>query len=345
MKLLVTGGMGFMGSNLVRHVYNKYPSYRLLNFDMLTYAGNTDNLEDIELAESRKEDKERRYTFVQGDIADADAVYEAVRDFAPDVILNFAAESHVDRSLVNADTFVRSNVVGAHRLLDLSRKLGIRFIQISTDEVYGDVPEGYSNEESPLRPSNPYAASKAAADLLTQTYWKTYRAPVLVVRGSNNFGPYQYPEKLIPLAITNIFEKKKVPIHGSGSHVRTWLHVDDFVEGVDLILHKGEVGSVHNLAGHEDTNLNVLKKIAGFLGSSPEESFEFVNDRPGADMRYAPSAGKIKNELGWRPRRNIEEALPDLVSWYRTNEAWWRKVKQRSEFVEHYERQSRARYD
>ncbi len=343
MKLLVTGGMGFIGSNFIRHIYNKYPSYTIVNYDALTYAGNPENLSDIEATEAAR-GNDRRYFFVHNDIADARAVIDVLEKHAPDVIINFAAESHVDRSFFDSEEFVRSNILGTQNLLRFACKYGVKFIQISTDEIYGDVPTGYSDEESPIRPSNPYAASKAGADLLAQSFIRSHGAQVVIVRGSNNFGPYQYPEKLLPLAITNIIEKKNIPIHGSGEHVRHWLHVGDFVDGIDLVLHKAKQGSIYNIAGHEGTNIGALRRIADYFGVMHDDVFEFTNDRPGADLRYAPHAGKIERELGWKPERHLDEALPELIDWYRDNEEWWRKIKNRKEFLDSYERQRQAKY-
>lgn len=343
MKLLVTGGMGFIGSNFIRHIYKKYPSYTIINYDALTYAGNPENLSDIEALEAAKEDA-RRYFFIQGDIVDAKAVSDVLEQYTPEVIINFAAESHVDRSLVDSGEFIRSNVVGVQNLLQFARQRDIKFIQISTDEIYGDISEGYSTEESPMRPSNPYAASKAGADLLVQSYMRSHSAPVLIVRGSNNFGPYQYPEKLIPLAITNIIEEKTIPVHGNGKHVRTWLHTDDFAEGIDVVIHRAKNGSIYNIAGHEDTNLGVLQRIAAHLDVAHEKVFLHVGDRPGADLRYAPHGGKIERELGWTPKRHLDDALTEIIDWYVNNPDWWKKIKAKKEFSDHYEKQRQAKY-
>jgi len=343
MKLLVTGGMGFMGSNFVRYIYSKYPNYTIINFDALTYAGNPDNLADIEQGELSKGDA-RRYVFVHGNIVDLDVMKKTIERFQPDVIVNFAAESHVDRSIVDSSGFIRSNVIGMHTLLELSRLYNIRMVHISTDEIYGDVGEGFSTEESQIAPSNPYAALKAAGDMLARSYVRTHQAPVIVVRGSNNFGPYQYPEKLLPLAITNLLEGEPVPVHGSGLHVRTWIHVQDFVEGVDLLLHQAELGSVYNVAGNERPNIELLLRIAEELGVSRDKAMRHVGDRPGADMRYAPHGGKITRDFGWKPMRHIDETLPEVIDWYKKNVTWWKKVKEKSEFRDHYERQKQAKY-
>lgn len=341
MNLLVTGGMGFIGSNFIRYLYNKYPAYSIVNFDALTYAGNTENLVDIEESEAGMA---KRYRFVRGDIADAVAIQRVIEDEQPNAIINFAAESHVDRSIVDASRFIHSNIFGVYVLLDVAKKHNIMLVHISTDEVYGDVPEGYSFEESPMRPSNPYAASKASSDLLVQAYMRTHNVPAIILRGSNNFGPYQYPEKLIPLAISNLSEGRKVPIHGSGLQVRAWLHVNDFCSAIDAALHRAAPGSVYNVAGHPDTNLTIVKTVSAYLNAPFEDALEHVPDRPGADMRYAPSARKIKNELGWRPKRRVAEALPDLVAWYRENSSWWKKVKEKRSFLDHYEKQRLGKY-
>lgn len=335
--------MGFIGSNFIRHIYKKYPSYTIINYDALTYAGNPENLSDIDAEESAKGD-DRRYFFVHNDIVSAKAVTDVIEKYAPDVIINFAAESHVDRSFFDSEEFIRSNVLGTQNLLRFANKYGVKFIQISTDEIYGDVPVGYSDEESPIRPSNPYAASKAGADLLAQSFIRSHDASIIIVRGSNNFGPYQYPEKLLPLAITNIIEKKPIPIHGNGEHTRHWLHVTDFVDGIDLVLHEAKPGSIYNIAGHEGTNIGALRRIADYLGVAHEDVFVFTNDRPGADLRYAPHAGKIERELGWKPKRHLDEALSELIEWYRNNEEWWTKIKDKKEFLDSYERQRLAKY-
>src|SRR3989338_6385839 len=335
MKILVTGGMGFIGSNFIRQMFFRHPSYSILNYDALTYAGNPDNLIDVEESDNGA----GRYSFFKGDIVDADTLEKTVQSFQPDVIVNFAAESHVDRSLADSAEFINSNIVGAHKLFEISRKHNIKLVHISTDEVYGDVPEGYSSEESPIRPSNPYAASKAAADLLAQTYIRSHNAPILIVRGSNNYGPYQYPEKLIPLAITNILEGNKIPIHGNGKHIRTWIHVDDFSRGIDAVLHEGAIGSIYNISGHEQSNLELLRKIATHLEVSHDDFFEHVGDRPGADVRYAPISNKITQDLGWKPAHHIDEQITELVAWYKDNSEWWKKVKERKEFTDHYEKQ------
>lgn len=346
MKILVTGGMGFIGSNFIRHLYQKYPEYEIINFDVLSYAGNVENLYDIEGEESERafESSSRRYNFVKGDIADIESVHDVVERHQPDIIVNFAAESHVDRSIVDSSEFIRSNVVGAHILLELSRKYNIRLVHISTDEIYGDVLHGESSEDGAIRPSNPYAASKAAADVLAQSYIRTHHAPVIIVRGSNNFGPYQYPEKLLPLAITNLIEGAKIPIHGSGKHLRRWLHVSDFSEAIDLLIHEAKIGDIYNVAGREHSNFDLVTRVAEISGLKTDEVLSFVGDRPGADFRYAPSGEKLLRQFGWSPKRHLEETLPEIVRWYKDHPQWWKSVKEKSEFQDHYEKQRFGRY-
>lgn len=342
-KILVTGGAGFMGSNFIRHLYKTYPSYQIWNYDLLTYAGNLANLSDIEKQE--KSSKRKRYFFVRGDIRDRRALHALFLREKFDYVVNFAAESHVDRSIISAEEFITTNVGGVYTLLDLFHKhrLG-RFIQISTDEIYGDVARGRSRETSPIRPSNPYAASKAGADILVQSYMRTHEVPALIVRGSNNFGPYQYPEKLIPLAITNLLDGSPVPIHGNGRHLRTWIHVNDFCSALDLILHKGQENDIYNIAGSLEENITIIEMIAQFLGRELVTHTVHVSDRPGADLRYAPDATKLKRQLGWKPTHTLAKNLSDLVEWYRANESWWRRIKEKKDFTNHYKRQSRGEY-
>lgn len=337
MKILVTGGMGFIGSNFIRRLLETVPDTEVINFDALTYAGNPENLEDIQ--------DDDRYIFIHGDIAveeDLEAVFKAHN---PEIVINFAAESHVDRSLCDSGDFVRSNILGVELLLKAIRKYQTkRFIQISTDEIYGDIESGYSSELDPIRPSNPYAASKAAADVLVQSYIKCHKVPALIVRGSNNFGPYQYPEKLIPLAITNLLAGEIIPVHGTGKHVRTWLHTDDFADGIIAVMQKAENGSAYNIAGTEKSNLDIIDMIASHLGLNAEDFTTFTNDRLGADFRYAPSGQKIKDELGFEPKKNIDDTLGTVIDWYLNNEEWWKEVRCKREFIDHYERQKHAKY-
>lgn len=320
MKILITGGAGFIGSNFIRYILDKYPEYKIINLDKLTYAGNLENLKDLE--------DNSNYKFIKGDICDGKIVNQSIKGC--DLIINLAAQTHVDRSIVDPSEFVRTNVYGTYVLLEAARAYNIsRFIQVSTDEVYGSREEGRFSEEDPLRSNSPYAASKAAADLLAQAYHNTYNLPVIVVRPSNNFGPYQFPEKLVSLFITNILEGKKVPLYADGLNVRDWLFVLDNCRAIGLVLHKGKVGEVYNVgAGNEMTNLELTRLILKKLGE-PESLIEYVQDRPGHDRRYALECRKIKG-LGWEPQYNFEEALDITIGWYRENREWWEKLKRRS---------------
>jgi dTDP-glucose 4,6-dehydratase len=345
--ILICGGAGFIGSNFIRHLYHAYPDYRVTNLDALTYCGNRENLTDIEAFEDAVPETSRRYLFVQGDICDRDLVDALLGKERFDAVVNFAAESHVDRSLVASYDFIRTNVLGVHNLIDTCRRHGIpRFLQISTDEVYGDIREGFSHELSPLHASSPYAASKASADVLIKSYIRSHRLPAVIIRGSNNFGPYQYPEKLIPLAISNFIEGKKIPVHGTGEHTRSWLHVLDFCRAIDLVLHQGKVGEVYNAAGVHKTNMEVLEAIRSAL-NLPEPLSAYIThtgDRPGADLRYAPDAAKIGAELGWKAERHFDDVIGDIVSWYLANRPWWDAIKQKDAFQDHYKRQEEAKY-
>lgn len=318
MKLLVTGGAGFIGSNFIRYILGKYPEYNILNLDKLTYAGNPDNLKDI--AENP------RYNFVKGDICDNGLVAKAIKEDI-DVVLNFAAESHVDRSILSPDEFVLTNVLGVNSLLKVAQEKGVkRFVQISTDEVYGSIKEGSFKETDLLTPSSPYSASKAGGDLVAYSYWVTYKFPVIITRSSNNFGPYQYPEKVIPLFITNALEGKRLPLYGDGLNVRDWLFVLDNCEAIDLILHKGVDGEIYNIgADNELTNSELTKRILDILGK-PEDLIEYVEDRLGHDRRYSIDSSKIR-KLGWKPRHDFEKALEETVRWYENNRWWWEKLK------------------
>lgn len=339
-KILVTGGAGFIGSNFIHHVYNKYPNYIIYNLDLLTYAGNVRNLDNLEDIKGSK-----RYFFIKGDICDVKLVSKLFKKYKFDVVVNFAAESHVDRSISNDYHFFRTNLTGVHNLIALVRKYSIsRFIQISTDEVYGDIEKGTSRESHPMRPSNPYAASKAAADLVVQSYMRTHKLPLLIVRGSNNYGPYQYPEKLIPLTVTNLLEGKQIPIHGDGQQMRRWLHTKDFSTAIDLVMHKGKDFSIYNVAGTELSNLEIVNIIARTLNKNPDDYIYYINDRPGGDRRYAPNATKIKNELGWKPQYNIKKNLADVVSWYLNNGQWWQIIKNKKAFKDYYKKQLKGEY-
>jgi len=328
MKLVVTGGAGFIGSNFVRHVLREHPDDRVVNFDKLTYAGNPANLADVE--------GDPRYVFVQGDICDATLVRDVLRGV--DAIVNFAAESHVDRSLVEPDAFLRTDVFGVFTLLEAVRELRIpRLLHISTDEVYGSVTEGSSTEEDPLRPSNPYSASKASGDLMALSYWRTHRVPVVITRSSNNFGPYQYPEKVVPLFITNALDEQPLPLYGDGRNVRDWLYVLDNCAAIDLVLRTGRDGEVYNVGGgHEVENVVLTREILKLTGK-PETLIRRVVDRPGHDRRYSVESTKI-GRLGWAPRHRFDAALEATVRWYREHEAWWRPLKS-GEFRSWYERQ------
>jgi dTDP-glucose 4,6-dehydratase len=331
-NILVTGGAGFIGSNYVRYALQAHPGWHVIVLDKLTYAGNLDNLRDV--AEAFK----GRYTFVRGDIADREVVFETIRQHRVHAIVNFAAESHVDRSILNPDAFIMTDVYGTYVLLEAARELNVeRFHQVSTDEVYGDVPEGRSTEDDPLKPNSPYAASKAAAELLIRAYRVTYNLPVTITRGSNTFGPYQYPEKLLPLFITNAIDDQPLPLYGDGMQVRDWLYVMDHVQGIDLVLTRGEVGEAYNLGGeNERHNIDVVRMMLAILGK-PESLIRHVADRPGHDRRYALDTRKAR-ALGWAPRSDFESALRETVEWYVNNSWWWRKIKS-GDFKEFYRRQ------
>jgi dTDP-glucose 4,6-dehydratase len=327
-KLLVTGGSGFIGSNFIRHVLATHADDRVVNLDKLTYAGNPANLADLE--------RDPRYTFVHGDICDAKVVREAAAGV--DVIVNFAASTHVDRSLMEPDEFLRTDVFGVFTLLEAVRELKIaRFLHISTDEVYGSVERGSSRESDPVRPSNPYSASKAGGDLLALAYWHTHRVPVVITRSSNNFGPYQYPEKVIPLFVTNALDDRPLPLYGDGRNVRDWLYVLDNCAAIDLVLRKGGEGQVYNIGGgHEVENVVLTRQILQLTGK-PETLIQPVKDRLGHDRRYSVDSTKVR-QLGWTPRHPFADALRTTVTWYREHEAWWRPLKS-GEFRAYYEKQ------
>jgi len=327
-RLVVTGGAGFIGSNFVRFMLRRYDDLEVVNLDKLTYAGNLENLRDVE--------DDARYTFVKGDICDAAVVRAALQ--GADAVVNFAAETHVDRSISGPQDFISTDVLGTHTLLEAVRELAIaRYVQISTDEVYGSTETGSFTEESDLAPSSPYSASKAGADLLVLAYHRTYGAPVLITRSSNNYGPWQYPEKIIPLFITNAIDDQALPVYGDGLNVRDWLYVDDNCAGIDAVLRKGVEGEVYNIGGgNEVRNLALTRQILELLGKSPE-LIRFVADRPGHDRRYSIDCGKLQ-ALGWRPATPFETGLERTVSWYRDNPLWWRKIKS-GEWREYYEQQ------
>jgi dTDP-glucose 4,6-dehydratase len=328
MKLLVTGGCGFIGSNFIRRVLTEHLDDSVLNLDKLTYAGNPANLADVE--------RDPRYAFVQGDIGDTALVREVARGM--DAVVNFAAPSHVDRSILDPDEFLKTNVLGVHVLLEAARELRIpRLVHISTDEVYGSIASGAAREDAPLQPSNPYAAAKAGGDLLALAAWRTHRVPVVITRSSNNFGPYQYPEKLVPLFVTNALQDRPLPIYGDGRQVRDWLYVLDNCAAIDLVLRRGRDGEVYNIGGgHEVANLAITREILRLLGK-PESLIQAVTDRPGHDRRYALDSTKVA-QLGWAPRHPFAAALAATVRWYREHEAWWQPLKS-GEFLAYYERQ------
>jgi len=330
MRCLVTGGLGFIGSHFIRLVLRELPGASVVNLDAMTYAGNPANLSDIA--------DDARYRFVRGDIADAAAVREALGE-GVDAIVNFAAETHVDRSILEPEVFLKTDVLGTHVLLEAARQHKIpRFLQVSTDEVYGDVAEGASGEDSALRPRSPYSASKAAADLQVLAYWTTYEAPVLITRGSNTYGPYQYPEKLIPLFVTNLFDDQPVPLYGDGQQIRDWLHVEDHARGVLHVLERGEPGNVYNIGGGNlQTNFAVTERLVAHCKRSMASHVVHVADRAGHDRRYALDCAKAR-ALAWEPQIDFEAGLRSTVQWYRDNESWWRPLKS-GEFAKYYERQ------
>jgi dTDP-glucose 4,6-dehydratase len=315
MRLLVTGGAGFIGSNFVHYILKKYPDYHIVNLDKLTYAGNPENLADIE--------SDSRHEFVHGDICDPDCVQTLLAG-GVDAVVNFAAESHVDRSILDSSAFVRTNIEGTRNLLDISRKNKIgRYLQISTDEVYGSLGDsGAFTEETPIAPNSPYSASKASADLLVRSYCHTHGFPAVITRCSNNYGPYQFPEKLIPLLISNAMSDIPLPIYGDGMNVRDWIHVEDHCAAIDAVLHHGRTGEVYNAGGHQELpNIEVARRILAALGKS-ESLLTYVKDRPGHDRRYAIDSTKLETELGWKPRIAFDDGLPETIAWYRRNASW-----------------------
>ena len=331
-NLLITGGAGFIGSNYVRYVLQNHPDLRVTVFDKLTYAGNLDNLRDV------AERFHLRYSFVKGDICDAAAVEAAVRDHSIDTIVNFAAESHVDRSLLTPDAFIQTDVNGTHVLLEAAKNFQIeRYHQVSTDEVYGDVPVGSSKEIDPLAPRSPYSASKAGGDLLVQAYHVSFGVPTTITRGSNTYGPYQYPEKLLPLFMTNAIDDQLLPVYGDGLQVRDWLYVLDHCAGIDLVLHRGTPGEVYNLGGeNEQHNIDVIRLLLKMM-NKPESLLRRVTDRAGHDRRYSLDVSKL-HALGFEQSATFEQELAATVKWYTENEWWWRKIKS-GEYMEYYKAQ------
>ena len=313
-KLLITGGAGFIGSNFIKYILNKYPNYEIINLDALTYCGNLENLTDIE--------SNPNYTFIKGDICDNVLVTDITKDV--DYIINFAAESHVDRSISDPEIFIKSNILGTQVLLDAARKANIKkYLQISTDEVYGSLgKEGYFTENTPLSANSPYSASKAGADLMVRAYHNTFKLPINITRCSNNYGPYQFPEKLIPLMISNALENKKLPIYGNGKNIRDWLHVYDHCSAIDLVLHKGKNGEIYNIGGNnEKQNIDIVKLILKNL-NKPETLIQYVKDRPGHDQRYAIDSTKIQKELGWKPKYTFKTVINKTIQWYLNNQEW-----------------------
>lgn len=323
MTIIVTGGAGFIGSNFIFHMLEVYPEYRIICLDKLTYAGNLSTLEKV------KDNK--NFRFVKADICDRQAVYKLFEEENPDIVVNFAAESHVDRSIETPEIFLQTNIIGTAVLMDACRKYGIkRYHQVSTDEVYGDLPldrkDLFFTEETPIHTSSPYSASKASSDLLVQAYARTYSLPCTISRCSNNYGPYHFPEKFIPLIIANALNDKPLPVYGKGENIRDWLYVEDHCIAIDLIIRKGTEGEIYNIGGHnEKTNLEVVKTVLSELGK-PESLITYVSDRPGHDRRYAIDPAKIHHELGWLPATPFEEGIKKTVHWYLENRTWWENI-------------------
>ena len=323
MKMIVTGGAGFIGGNFVQYEVKNHPEDEIINLDLLTYAGNLESVKPVENAPN--------YRFVRGDIADREFIFRLFEEEKPDVIVNFAAESHVDRSITDPEIFVRTNVVGTTTLLDACRKYGIkRYHQVSTDEVYGDLPldrpDLFFTEETPLHTSSPYSSAKASADLFVMAYHRTYGLPVTISRCSNNYGPYHFPEKLIPLVISRALNDEEIPVYGKGENVRDWLYVTDHCSAIDLVVRKGREGEVYNIGGHnERTNLDVVKTILKAL-NKPESLIKYVTDRPGHDLRYAMDTTKIETELGWKPEYTFDTGIPVTIQWYLDNKEWWEHI-------------------
>lgn len=324
MNILVTGGAGFIGSNFVHYILEKYPEDRIINLDLLTYAGNLRNLDDVE--------DNPNHIFIEGNIGNRELVRYLVKEYKVDHIVNFAAESHVDRSITNPEVFVETNIQGTLNLLNVARENNIeKFLQISTDEVYGSLgPDGFFTEETPLAPNSPYSASKAAADMLVRSYFETYGLNINITRCSNNYGPYHFPEKLIPLMITNAMDGKALPVYGDGENVRDWLHVKDHCQAIDLVLREGRKGEVYNVGGHnERTNNQIVAIVVDKLGVS-RDLIVHVDDRLGHDKRYAIDPTKLETELGWKPEYTFDVGINETIEWYLSNEQWWRPLKEKA---------------
>lgn len=343
-NILVTGGAGFIGSNFVKHMLATY-DYNIINIDSLTYAGNLENLKDVE--------NNPKYTFVKADIRDREALDKIFAEYQIDTVVNFAAESHVDRSIVDPEIFLSTNVLGTQALLDTAKKYwkinpddkhcrlfkeGVKYLQVSTDEVYGTLgKEGMFTETTPLAPNSPYSASKTSADLVVRAYHETFGMPINITRCSNNYGPYQFPEKLIPLMINNCLHNKELPVYGDGMQIRDWLHVKDHCTGIDTVLHKGKIGEVYNIGGNnEKANIEIVKLIIKNLGKS-EDLIKYVQDRPGHDRRYAIDNTKITTELGWKPSYTFEQGIKETIEWYLANEEWMEKIVS-GDYMKYYEK-------
>lgn len=339
MKLLVTGGAGFIASNYIRYVLSAYPDYHVINLDKLTYAGNLENLKDIEASD--------RYTFIKGDICDG----ELLRDTEFDAIINFAAESHVDRSILDAQPFLQTNVMGTCSLLEIARQRGCVFLHVSTDEVYGSTPDRAFNETSPLSPNSPYAASKASSDLLVRSYVETHKLKAMITRCSNNYGPYQFPEKLIPLVILNALNRKPIPVYGDGMNVRDWIHVMDHCKAVDAVFHKGVTGEIYNIGSrNERPNIEIvqliLRKVAEKLSLDEDVLMgliTYVEDRKGHDRRYAIDPSKIERGIGWKPEMDFEQGITKTIEWYISNEKWWQRILS-GDYMKYYNTQYGERF-
>ncbi|KAF6587396.1 dTDP-glucose 4,6-dehydratase [Paenibacillus sp. EKM211P] len=335
MKLLVTGGAGFIGSNFVLYMLKQHPDYEIVNVDTLTYAGNLENLKSIE--------DHPKHTFVKADITDAQVMDQLMQQ-GIDVVVNFAAESHVDRSILEPEVFVKTNVLGTQVLLDAAKKYNVtKFVQVSTDEVYGSLGEtGLFTEETPLQPNSPYSASKAGGDLLVRAYHETFGLPVNITRCSNNYGPYQFPEKLIPLMISRALSDQQLPVYGDGLNIRDWLYVEDHCNAIDLVIHQGKLGEVYNIGGNnERTNVHIVKTVLEELGK-PESLISYVQDRPGHDRRYGIDPSKTMNELGWKPKHSFETGIKETIRWYLDNEEWWTRI-QSGEYQQYYAKQYGSR--